>query len=691
MTEGEAMKRSSRYSLGLKLGIGQGVLVLVVMAVFTIAITTITSRRATQEAEHTLEQQAQALVDSMSSYHTALADSAGKLSAMLLTQFPGSFSVDTSKTVVIGDKQTPLLTSGATEINLNTDIVDRFTSVTKAVATVFVRTDDDFVRISTSLKKEDGSRAIGTALDRNHPAYQGLLKGEEFTGKATLFGKEYMTKYLPIKDEQGKVSAVLFIGLDFTDGLKVLKEKIKAVKVGKTGYIYALDAREGKDQGKLTIHPAKEGTNIIDAKDSDGHEFIREIIKEKNGIIRYPWLNKETGETSPRDKVVAYRHLKEWNWIIGVGSYLDEFNGLARLVRNAIVLASILVVILMIVLLTVLIRQWISQPIRKLVQQTERYASGDFTSIDTPSVHGDKPTDEIELLLQGVGTMASALRDILVKVMNSAQEVSAAAAQVNSTARLIASDADAMAGQTITVSTAGEEMSATSGDIAQNCQLAAEGAERASQSAQNGASVVDATIAVMSQIADKVQESARTVESLGVRSEQIGAIIGTIEDIADQTNLLALNAAIEAARAGEQGRGFAVVADEVRALAERTTRATREIGEMIKAIQNETKGAVIAMEQGVNQVEAGTIEAGKSGLALQDILQQISDVALQVNQIATAAEEQTATTSEISSNMQQITEAIQHTVTGAHESATAAAQLNGNAEELQRLVRQFKL
>ena len=171
-------------------------------------------------------------------------------------------------------------------------------------------------------------------------------------------------------------------------------------------------------------------------------------------------------------------------------------------------------------------------------------------------------------------------------------------------------------------------MSDTSGDIAQNCQMAAEGAQRASQSARNGAVVVERTIAVMNQIAVTVQESAKTVANLGERSDQIGTIIGTIEDIADQTNLLALNAAIEAARAGEQGRGFAVVADEVRVLSERTTRATREISEMIKTIQRETKSAVSAMEQGVHQVESGTSEAEKSGAALQDILQQVNDVVM---------------------------------------------------------------
>jgi methyl-accepting chemotaxis protein len=303
----------------------------------------------------------------------------------------------------------------------------------------------------------------------------------------------------------------------------------------------------------------------------------------------------------------------------------------------------------------------------------------------------DTTKDELADVSRYFNIFIEKLRNMIKQIANTSSQVSAAAVQLNYTAEQIATGAEQVAAQADTVATAGEEMSATSGDIAQNCQLAAEGAELASHTAQNGAEVVEKTVRVMSQIAEKVQESAKTVESLGARSDQIGAIIGTIEDIADQTNLLALNAAIEAARAGEQGRGFAVVADEVRALAERTTRATREIGEMIKAIQKETKEAVAAMELGVHQVETGTEEAAKSGQALNKILRQVNDVAMQINQVATAAEEQTATTSEISSNMHQITEVVQQTSCGAHESARAAKQLRGNAEELQRLVRQFKL
>ncbi len=341
---------------------------------------------------------------------------------------------------------------------------------------------------------------------------------------------------------------------------------------------------------------------------------------------------------------------------------------------------------LLAICLGLFISRTIARPINEAVGVANSLANGDL-SITVES----RSTDETGMMMVSMKTMTKYLHTIVSKLSETSTQVAAAANQLHSTAELTATGAEEVAAQASTVATAGEEMSATSSDIAQNCQLAAEGALRASQSANNGAEVVERIVAVMGQIAAKVQATAKTVESLGERSDQIGAIIGTIEDIADQTNLLALNAAIEAARAGEHGRGFAVVADEVRALAERTTRATKEIGEMIKAIQKETKGAVSAMEQGVEQVEAGTVEAAKSGDALRDILEQINSVSMQVNQIATAAEEQTATTSEISSNMMQITQVVQDTAGGAHQSATAAAQLSGNAVELQRLVSQFKL
>jgi methyl-accepting chemotaxis protein len=236
-----------------------------------------------------------------------------------------------------------------------------------------------------------------------------------------------------------------------------------------------------------------------------------------------------------------------------------------------------------------------------------------------------------------------------------------------------------------------QEMSTTVNTVSDSCNKAADAAREAAETARAGGSIVDATLAKMRLIAGAVGASATKMEELGKSSDQIGRIISVIDDIADQTNLLALNAAIEAARAGEQGRGFAVVADEVRKLAERTTTATKEIAQMIKNIQDETKVAVSAMESGTQQVEEGVTSTAKAGDSLRAIIQMSEQVGGMITEIATAAAQQSSTTEQVNGNVEQISKLAKESAIGAQQSAAACQDLSSLALDLQTMVSKFKL
>uniref|UniRef100_A0A831TZR4 Methyl-accepting chemotaxis protein n=1 Tax=Geobacter metallireducens TaxID=28232 RepID=A0A831TZR4_GEOME len=330
----------------------------------------------------------------------------------------------------------------------------------------------------------------------------------------------------------------------------------------------------------------------------------------------------------------------------------------------------------------------VSRSLRSLLAALDDIADGEGDLTVRLPVGGN---DEVGRVSAAFNRFAEKIHATVLGIAAVAGTAAAAAAEMQAVADTLATGARELSAEAETVAAATEEMATTTADIARNCSRVATESAEAGQTAREGAVTVAKAVGTIGGVAEQVKESARIIEELGRKSDQIGEIVDTIEDIADQTNLLALNAAIEAARAGEQGRGFAVVADEVRALAERTSRATREIGAMIKGVQAETRTAVVAIERGVTEVEAGAGEAGRSGKALEAILERIDAVAQQVEQIASAAEEQTATTAEVSRNVMEISEVVGETTRGAEEVAGASAELARMADDLRRLVGQFRL
>ena len=464
-------------------------------------------------------------------------------------------------------------------------------------------------------------------------------------------------------------------------------ERIGAMRYDGANYLWINDLTP-----KMVMHPIKpelNGKDLSENKDPNGKALFVEMVKvcrdKGKGFVDYAW--SKPGNALPVPKISYVELYQPWGWVIGTGIYVDDVTAHIRQIQIGIGVA-LLGILALSILLAWLVSRTITAPIKAVVDTIKDIAQGEGDLTRRLPILG---SNEIGELSEWFNTFVGKLHGIINQVSGSSLQLASSSLELQLTSKQMAESIAQLSSQSTSLATAGEEMSATSGDIANNCHHAATNAGGATQKANQGAAVVGQSIAVMSAIAERVQNAASTVGALGVRSEQIGAIIGTIEDIADQTNLLALNAAIEAARAGEQGRGFAVVADEVRALAERTTRATKEIGEMIKAIQKETKDAVTSMEQSVSQVEQGTSHVADSGRSLQEILDIINSVTEQIGQIATAAEEQTATTREISSNVMNLNDLAQQSDRSLRETAVAANDVSRQAEELKQLVGQFRL
>ncbi len=354
-----------------------------------------------------------------------------------------------------------------------------------------------------------------------------------------------------------------------------------------------------------------------------------------------------------------------------------------------ILLTMVTILVPSLVLITIVLSSTsrnIIGPVRQLLKAFRRLSDGDLTQeIEV------RTRDEVAQLAEAFNQTNHKLNEMVNKVSDSSSSVATSASQLSASSNDINDHAQNQSTKTTQAASAMEELNSSFVNVAQNSVNAADSAKEAAELASKGGETVTETISGMNRIANSVRESAKTIEALGSRSEQIGEIIKVINDIAGQTNLLALNAAIEAARAGEQGRGFAVVADEVRKLAERTTSATNEIGDMVKGIQDDTGKAVESMQSGTLEVEEGLRSADQAGEALQRIVSSVQNVTDMIQQIATAAEEQSSTGDEVATNIESVADITRQTADAVQNSSQETHHLDELAQELRQLVSGFKL
>ncbi|AIY40252.1 Methyl-accepting chemotaxis protein I (serine chemoreceptor protein) [Collimonas arenae] len=642
-------------NVGLKLSLFTFLLVTLIFLIYGWASARSTARLLEQRGAADIAGRTSTMIQMLDTFDSSHKSEAERFALLLASYFPGKFSIDSSKSVDVAGKPMPLLKNGDDVINMNFSIADRFTGASRAVATVFIKNGDDFTRISTSLKKESGERAVGTVLDHAHPGYASLQAGLSYIGRARLFGKEYMTAYNPVMDDAGQIVGALFVGVDISNDIDTLKARIRSVKLGETGYFYALSASPGQDQGKLLIDPRDEGKNVLAQKDAGGREFIKEIIERKEGNMRY---TLQQGSVAGVEKIAAFAPYKNWNWIIVGNEDATELTQEITTLRNRNALLGLAAVLIMVAALYWLIRRNVSLPLKRVRHAAQLLAQGDLTA----TLASDRG-DEIGQLEQAINGISQGLAGVIGEVRQGTDEMARASQEIAEGNANLSARTESQASSLEQTSGSLSQLTAAVKQSADSAQHANQLVVTASGQALEGGQAVGQVVSTMGAIKDS--------------SRKIYDIISVIDGIAFQTNILALNAAVEAARAGEQGRGFAVVAAEVRNLAQRSAAAAKEIKDLIGT--------------SVEQVDAGGKLVDAAGQTMQGIVAAVKRVADIMHEITAATTEQSSGIEEINRAMGHIDDITQQNAALVEQAAAAAQSMQDQAAQLAQTASVFKL
>jgi methyl-accepting chemotaxis protein len=534
-------------------------------------------------------------------------------------------------------------------------VVDHFARTTGGVATVFARQGDDFLRISTSLQRADGSRAVQTLLGAQHPAHARLLQGADYVGPAQLFGKPYMTRYAPIRDAGGTVIGVLFVGFDMTGLRRAQAGQASAARLFDSGGIYLLDPGSEPAQAVLQAHPAAQDQRLADWLGAAPAQAWLAALAD-SGATAPARPTAVLHRDQPEVLVHARREPHTGWWIV---AEVPRGEALAALRQSLLLLWGGVAATAAALGLGLwrLLAAWVAQPLQGLNQAAAAVAAGDLRQ----PVHSRR-ADDLGTLARAMDTMREHLAETIDEVRDASTGIGTASAQIAAGGQDLSHRTEAAAGRLQQTAASMQQITAqaqqTAGSAAQARRLVTE----AQQAAHDGAAVVTGVVATMAQI-DQA-------------SRRIGEIIGTVNGIAFQTNLLALNAAVEAARAGEQGRGFAVVAGEVRSLAQRSADAAREIRELVG--------------RSTERVDEGNRLAGQAGSAMAGIEQGVQRVAQVITEIAAVASEQAGGLAQVNEALGHLDEATQQNAALVEQSAAASESLREQSRRLVQQVQRFQ-
>ncbi|WP_337025536.1 methyl-accepting chemotaxis protein [Pantoea anthophila] len=640
----------TRLSLsGLSLGVKLSVLTSLSVALLLLVLTLTQSHNASRQLENLaiddMHNQVQGINEMASMFNATLTEEVSHYTNLFISFLPRRFSLDDSARIQVGAFSTPVLRAGLKTLNLDQVAVDDFTDRTAAVATIFVRDGDDFIRISTSLKKEDGSRAIGTQLDRTGAAWKSVHEGRTYQGLATLFGHRYITQYQPVKDESGRVVAILFVGVGIDKQYALMREKILARRLGDSGHFFVLNGTPGKTQGNYLFDQHNEGKQP--GWDS---AILQPLLTQPQGMQQV--------EIDGEQKILAWQQLPGWNWVI-----TGEVNRASLLApithsRNLFLMTGLILVVIFALGFVWYSRRAITHPLQQVIHLAEQYAAGNL-QVNLKTTR----SDEVGQLIVAINGIGNGLEKIVSQVRVAAQEISDGTDTIAVSSHNISEQIGRQASSVEQTSASMEQFGAT--------------VEHTADSLRQAMSLVAEASGIVSHGSQTVERSVNTMSAIKVSSQSIADITHVIESIAFQTNILALNAAVEAARAGEQGRGFAVVAAEVRALAQRSAQAAKEIDGLIAtSIGNVAEG---------HQLSEQTRDA------MTDIVTHIEQVQALMGEINVAAQQQAAGIGQVNLAMNQISQATHQNSELVAQAENSAQTLSDKGHHLTQLVSVFSL
>lgn len=455
---------------------------------------------------------------------------------------------------------------------------------------------------------------------------------------------------------------------------------------GKSEYVYAFTT-----EGVGVYHIIKEriGQNMLEKiKDARGNYTWKDILataKQNPGGGFLITFSARPGQKETIEKLGYVKLFEPWSWVLGTGVYIDDINAefQKRLVFDLAIAAVLIALIagLGFMVARGVLRQVGGEP-ADAIGFMARVAAGDLTGVMPAARQGS--------MMDSMGRMVLALRQMLAEISQGALRLTSDAERISTASREVSIAAHAQSDATQSMAAAIEEMTVSVRHISDSAVETEQNSSNSVSMADEGFGRIQAASQGINEIASTVGDASTRIHRLEERANQISSIAGVIKEIAGQTNLLALNAAIEAARAGEQGRGFAVVADEVRKLAERTSSATVEIEQMIGGIQSDTVLVVDVMNSALPQVEAGVEAAEGAAASLRQIRDGAQSTLTRIREVAEATKEQSVASTSIAQRVEQISQMVEETSTTMQATAETAADLERFSGELNRLVGRFR-